>query len=69
MALQLEIGVDEILSRYRFPDRMRRELAMLVKGNLGKVLSSTRVSLKKAALKTQERRLYSIFRTIEEVTK
>jgi integrase len=67
MALQLEIGVDEILSRYRFPDRMRRELAMLVKGNLGKVLSSTRVSLKKAALKTQERRLYSIFRTIEEI--
>ncbi len=67
MALHLEIGIDEILGRYRFPDRMRRELAMLVKGNLGKVLSATRVSLKRAALKTQERRLYSIFRTIEEI--
>jgi len=67
MALPLELGVDQILSRYRFPDRMRRELAMLVRGNLGKVLSSTRVSLKRAALKTQERRLYSIFRTLEEI--
>jgi integrase len=67
MALALEIGVEQILSRYRFPDRLRRELATLVRGNLSKVLSTTRVSLKRTSLKTQERRLYSIFRTIQEV--
>lgn len=46
---------------------MKAELRPLVKGNLSKVLSATRVSLKKTALKTQERRLYTIFRTLEEI--
>lgn len=67
MALMLEIGVDEILSRYKLPDRMKRELSILVRGNLSKVLSQTRVSLKRSSIKTQERRMYSIFRTMEEI--
>jgi integrase len=67
MALALTVEVDGVLSGYSLPTRMKAELKPLVKGNLSKVLSSTRVSLKKAAFKTQERRLYSIFRTLEEI--
>lgn len=66
-SLIIELGVDELLSRYSFHPRMKAELSNILKGNLSKVLSQTRVSLKRSALKTQERRLYSIFRTIEEV--
>jgi integrase len=67
MALVLVVEVDGILPRYKLPTRMKAELRTLIRGNLNKVLSSTRVSLKNASLKTQERRLYSIFRTLEEV--
>jgi integrase len=67
MALVLTVEVDEVLSGYSLPTRMKAELKPLVKGNLSRVLSSTRVSLKKTALKTQERRLYTIFRTLEEI--
>jgi integrase len=67
MALTLTVNVDEILSRYSLPTRMKAELKQLVKDNLSKALSSTRVSLKKTSLKTQERRLYTIFRTLEEI--
>jgi integrase len=67
MGLIFEIGFDKILSGYKFPDRMRRELTALLKGNLSKVLSTTRASLTKTSIKTQERRLYSIFGAIREV--
>jgi len=69
MALVLEVGVEAVLSKYSLPTRMKAELVPLVKGGLSKVLSATRVSLKRAAIKTQERRLYSIFRTLEEIRK
>ncbi len=54
MALALTVEVDEILSRYSLPTRMKAELRPLVKGNLSKVLSATRVSLKKTATRKSE---------------
>jgi integrase len=67
MAIVLELNVEAVLAKYSLPTRMKRELLPLLKGNLSKVLSSTRVSMKRSSLKTQEWRLYTILRTFEEI--
>jgi integrase len=65
--MKKDVVFEDLLKSYRFPKRLESELLALIKGNLKKPLSTTRVSPKNAAFKTQERRLYSMFRTIAEI--
>lgn len=65
--MKQDLNFEDLLKSYRFPQRLQNELLVLIKANLSKPLSQTRVSLKSASFKTQERRLYSMFRTIKEI--
>lgn len=60
-------NVRALLAKYDLPSRMRAELEVALMDNLRKILSQTRVSLKAASLKTQERRMYTICRSIVEL--
>lgn len=56
-----------LLGKYDLPIRMRSELERLLSDNLKRILSQTRVSLKSASLKTQERRMYTVCRSLMEL--
>lgn len=60
-------NVRALLAKYDLPTRMKSELELLLTDNLKKILSQTRVSLKAASLKTQERRMYTICRSLAEL--
>ncbi|RWA55704.1 Fis family transcriptional regulator [Cupriavidus sp. UYMSc13B] len=56
-----------LLARYDLPTRVKAELEAVLVDNLKKILSQTRVSLKSASLKTQERRMYTVCRSLVEL--
>ncbi|MBY4898670.1 integrase domain-containing protein [Cupriavidus sp. AU9028] len=56
-----------MLERYDLPVRMKAELATVLADNLKRILSQTRVSLKSASIKTQERRMYTVCRSLAEL--
>lgn len=56
-----------LLARYDLPTRMKAELETVLADNLKRILSQTRVSLKSASLKTQERRMYTVCRSLVEL--
>ncbi|NOV27761.1 MULTISPECIES: integrase domain-containing protein [Cupriavidus] len=56
-----------LLNRYGLPTRMKAELEQVLVDNLKKILSQTRVSLKSASIKTQERRMYTVCRSLVEL--
>lgn len=56
-----------LLAKYDLPTRMKSETEMVLSDNLKKILSQTRVSLKSASLKTQERRMYTVCRSLVEL--
>lgn len=60
-------NVRVLLAKYDLPTRMKSELELVLTDNLKKILSQTRVSLKAASLKTQERRMYTICRSLAEL--
>ncbi|WP_066732998.1 helix-turn-helix domain-containing protein [Cupriavidus sp. D384] len=60
-------NVRGLLAKYELPTRMRSELEVVLTDNLRKILSQTRVSLKSASLKTQERRMYTVCRSFVEL--
>lgn len=62
-------NVRGMLAKYDLPTRMKAELETVLAENLRKVLSETRKSLKCASLKTQERRMYTVCRSLVELRK
>lgn len=56
-----------LLAKYDLPTRMKSETEVVLSDNLRKILSQTRVSLKTASLKTQERRMYTVCRSLAEL--
>ncbi|MFC4344979.1 integrase domain-containing protein [Cupriavidus numazuensis] len=56
-----------LLARYALPTRMKAELEAVLIDNLKRILSQTRVSLKSASIKTQERRMYTVCRSLTEI--
>nr|WP_315591840.1 integrase domain-containing protein [uncultured Cupriavidus sp.] len=60
-------NVRGLLAKYDLPTRMTSELEVVLTDNLRKILSQTRVSLKSASLKTQERRMYTVCRSFVEL--
>lgn len=63
----LRFDVERFVNRYKLPIRLKKELTVLCNGNLNKVLSRTRVSPRGASFKTQERRMYTVCRSFEEL--
>ncbi|MFJ4291261.1 integrase domain-containing protein [Cupriavidus sp. NPDC089707] len=56
-----------LLAKYELPTRMKAELDAVLVDNLKRILSQTRVSLKRASIKTQERRMYTVCRAFVEL--
>ncbi|MGX6564897.1 integrase domain-containing protein [Cupriavidus necator] len=56
-----------LLTKYELPTRMKAELDAVLADNLKRILSQTRVTLKSASLKTQERRMYTVCRSFVEL--
>jgi integrase len=67
MSILIELNFDKLVERYGLPRRMKDELKIVLEGNLSKIFSRTRMSQKNAGLKTQKRRLYTVFKTLKEV--
>ena len=63
----LRFDVKAMVDRYALPLRLRAEITTVCDGNLDRVLSRTRISNKAASFKTQERRVYTICRSFQEL--
>lgn len=67
MKYAFRFDVERFVNGYKLPTRLKKELTTLCNGNLSKVLSRTRVSPRGASFKTQERRMYTVCRSFEEL--
>ncbi len=67
MRQAIALDVRGLLARYDMPMRMKAEIEVAVAGNVKKILSQTRISLKNASIKTQERRMYTVCRSFVEL--
>ncbi|MGB8421378.1 integrase domain-containing protein [Paraburkholderia sp.] len=69
MAMIQMFDADRLLAKYRLPQRMRDELKVLFRDNIGRSLSRTRVSKNKLASDTQGKRANTICATLVNIRK